>query len=1322
MKTKSLLCSLALFTAILSAAADDDLAKGFQTPPDSAKPHTWWHWMNGNVTKAGITADLEAMQRVGIGGAQIFSVGCGIPAGPVDYLTPEWFGMMQHAAKEADRLGLELCMHNCGGWSSSGGPWNTPEHAMQQLVVSETPAKGPAHFSGKLPQPETKLDFYRDIEVLAFPTPAGEDVTMAALAPKVTASVEKIAGEKLFDGKTSTTVELPLPGKGVAPFIQFEFAQPFLARSVSIGVGGGTGNPSGVVQVSDDGKTFRDAQPFAFPKNGGNGTMLIALGDAPAPAKFYRVKFTVGGIRSKRLVVAEISFSSSLRTGDVLAKSGMNMGHLNEKNSAPTAAPAPGLTVPRAAIVNLTSQMKADGKLDWDVPAGQWTILRVGYTPTGRDNHPAPEGGLGLECDKLSAEALDAHWAGLVQKVVDAFGPLAGKGKAFNNVLIDSYEVGGQNWTAKFREEFQARRGYDPLPWLVTVTGRVVDSPEVTERFLWDMRRTIADLFAEKYYGHFAELCNARGLKASIEPYTGPYESLQCGEPADIPMGEFWVGQGVHPSVKLAASVGHIFGKPVIGAESFTAAPSAEHGRWLDDPYALKAVGDQVFCEGVNRYIFHRYAMQPWTNRWPGMTMGQWGTHFDRTSTWWEQSRAWLRYVARCQFLLQSGRFTADVAAFYGETAPVQTPTLSPTVPTGFDYDAVNADVLLKQARVENGQLVLNSGMRYRVLLLAQSQRTMTPRLLRQLRDFAAAGLTIVGAPPESSPSLSDFPKCDAELKSLVAELWGNCDGAGVTEHAFGKGKAVWGQTLEQVFAGLNTPPDFAFATNNSAELRFIHRVGGEAEIYFVSNQRDKFDTVACTFRVTGKTPELWHPDTGVMETAPVFTDKDGQISVPLQFDPAGSVFVVFRKPAGADHAVAAKFTPVENKSATAAAGGLKIIKAEYGSFEAASDQAADVTAAVKKMVAAGQRRIPARNEPLGGDPAGSVTKELRIDYSLNGKKQSRTVDENQTIELPANAEVLRATYGVLDEKPVKTMDLTAKLAGLIQDNKLTVTAGNTLAGRDPAPMTLKQLRVEYVSGGSRRTAEAGENQILQLPADNDRPQAAPACELSVAANGRPEARVWQPGTIELTTAAGQTVKTEVRAVPAPVELTGEWDLSFPPNWGAPAAVKLPKLISWTEHADKGVNYFSGTATYAKEIEIPADRLGAGRSLWLNLGAVKNLAEVSLNGKPLGILWKPPFRVDLTGAAKPGKNKLEIKITNLWPNRLIGDEQLAEDREWGNNLALQSWPKWVLDGKPSPTGRYTFTTWHHWKKGDSLLPSGLLGPVTLQTAVKIGVQ
>ncbi|MEI6197742.1 MAG: glycosyl hydrolase, partial [Verrucomicrobiota bacterium] len=492
------------------------------------------------------------------------------------------------------------------------------------------------------------------------------------------------------------------------------------------------------------------------------------------------------------------------------AKSGMNSGRLMP-NPAPAPDSAPnGLAVKRDEIIDLTSRLQANGQLDWDAPAGRWTILRIGHTSCGKDNHPAAEGGLGLECDKLSSAALDAHWAGYVQKVLDDLGPLVGKDKTFNNVLIDSYEIGGQNWTPKFREEFQQRRGYDPLPYLVTLTGRVVDNPEITERFLWDMRRTIADLFAEKYYAHFQKLCHERGLTASIEPYTGPFESLQCGAGADIPMGEFWVGNFYDSisTTKLAASVGHIYDRTIIGAESFTAAPSDRHGRWLDDPYALKAIGDLVYCHGVNRFTLHRFAMQPWTNRWPGMTMGHWGTHFDRTVTWFEQGRAWIQYLTRSQFLLQQGKFVADAAYFYGESAPVEDLENDPALPPGYDYDGINADVLLNQASVKDGRLVLNSGMSYRVLVLPPSQRTISPMLLRKLREFITAGLTVVGAAPTSAPGLSSYPKSDVEVRFLAAEIWGNCDGKAATEHTFGKGKVVCGQPMAQVLAALGTKPD----------------------------------------------------------------------------------------------------------------------------------------------------------------------------------------------------------------------------------------------------------------------------------------------------------------------------------------------------------------------------------------------------------------------------------------------------------------------------------------------------------------------------------
>jgi hypothetical protein len=1231
-------CVLLILSATLVLAARparaDPLETGFQHPPAFARPHTWWHWMNGNVTREGITADLEAMKRVGIGGAQIFNVDCGIPAGPAKFMSPEWRELVKHAAQEAQRLGLELCLHNCAGWSSSGGPWNTPEHAMQSVTTSERRVTGPAHFSGALPAPPAKLDFYRDIAVLAFPAPGGKNA-------------------------------------------------------------------------------------------------------------------------------------------------------------------ASGRVVPRAAIADLSSRLQPGGRIEWDVPPGEWIILRVGYTPTGQENHPAPAEGTGLECDKFSQEALDAHWAGFVQKVLDDLGPLAGQGKTFNNVLIDSYEVGEQNWTPRGRAEFQKRRGYDPLLYLPTVAGWMVENPAVTERFRWDVLRTIADLFAENYYGHFQELCHQHGLMASFEPYTGPFESLQCGQSADIPMGEFWVGSSPDPSVKLASSVGHIYGRQIIGAESFTGAPSPKHGRWLDDGYSLKALGDQVFCQGVNRFIFHRYAMQPWTNRWPGMTMGQWGTHFDRTSTWWEQGRAWLQYVTRCQYLLQQGHFVADAAYFDGESAPVELPAADPPLPPGYDYDGINAGVLLR-ATVSNGRLVLPSGMSYRVLILPPSQRTMTPVLLRKLAQLVDDGLTLIGPPPQASPSLEDYPQCDDEVKQLAARMWGKSNGRRMTEHQYGLGKVVWNRPLARVFTELDLKPDFEYPAGSDAQLAFIHRRDGETDIYFVSNQRSRFDTADCTFRVSGKLPELWNPGTGRIEPAPVWREHGGRTVVPLSLDPVGSVFVVFRSQRPGDHLVALERKEPARAEPKPKPAKLRILKAIYGP----SENAADVTTKVKSLVTGGASEVRAGNELAEDDPAPGVVKRLRVQFLLNGRQQTATATEGETLKLPEGAQVLNALYGHLPnpgDPKQNRRDVTAKVRQLLAHGTLQIPAGNDIAGGDPAPNTPKQLRIEFRANGRTQTAEAKEGQTLDLPADAEvtkalygdlHPGSAPRSrsvdltrklaalvkhgELSVPvdnqlAGGDPaylapkELRVeyslagvrkrttiqendtltlpesaqslgaspffsfipcpdgqmqllaWAPGKFSFRWASGGKNRAACRSLPAPLPIPGPWAVNFPPGWAAPASVTFDCLQSWTDHTNPGVKYFSGTATYEKEFEVPPDWLTPTRVICLDLGAVKNFAEVSLNGESLGILWKPPFRVDVTAAARPGKNTLTVKVTNLWPNRLIGDEQLPPDCEW-NGKELKAWPPWLLEGKSSPTGRSTFTTWRHWTKGDPLLASGLLGPVTLRLA------
>src|ERR1035437_2553405 len=299
--------------------------------------------------------------------------------------------------------------------------------------------------------------------------------------------------------------------------------------------------------------------------------------------------------------------------------------------------------------------------------------------------------------------------------------------------------------------------------------------------------------------------------------------------------------------------------------------------------------------------------MQPWTNHWPGMTMGQWGFHFERTETWWNEGKPWIDYISHCEFLLQQGRAVADAAYFTGESAPVEMRVGNPALPAGYDYDAINADVLLHGATVKNGRITLASGANYAVLILPPEDANVTPQLLKRIRELVRAGATVVGPRPQHSPSLTDFPKCDAQVKKLAEELWGTCDGTGVQENSVGKGRVIWGKSLADVFAAQNLKPDFEFqGAAKTSRLAYVHRTAGDADIYFISNQRRQFDAVECSFRVSGKIPELWHPDTGMIEAAPIWSAQDGRTTVQLNFDPAGSVFVIFRRAADSvDHVVA---------------------------------------------------------------------------------------------------------------------------------------------------------------------------------------------------------------------------------------------------------------------------------------------------------------------------------------------------------------------------------------------------------------------------------
>ena len=1085
-----MIAAIALLANVAVQPADA-LAAAFKNPPASAKPHTWWHWMDGNVTKEGITADLEAMKQVGLGGAQMFTVSQGIPPGKAGYMSQTWRDMTKHAVQEAGRLGIELCIHNCAGWSSSGGPWIKPEDAMQVIAWSELKVQGPKSLSERLPMPKapyvvSKVNYYKDIAVYAYRTPEGGDDTRPA---------------------------------------------DFLAR---------TG---------------------------------VTRGD---------------GIRV-----------------DLSPKT----------NSA---------VIPEEDVVMLTEKLDANGNLSWDVPAGNWTILRMGHIPTGKDNHPAPPEGDGLEVDKLSKEALDHHWAGMMAKVISDVGPLAGK--VLNNSLIDSYEVGSQNWTPKFREEFRKLRGYDPLPFLPVIAGKSIEGREKSERFLWDMRRTIADLFAANYFGHFGELCHKAGLKFSTEPYgNGGFDTIQAGSTADIPMGEFWIGGLAMETTKLASSIAHINGRSIVGAESFTA--DDVRGRWLEEPYGIKALGDLAFANGINRYIFHRYAMQPWLNLKPGMTMGPWGTHLERTQTWWTEAATWLKYVARSQYLLQSGRFVADACYYYGEDAPSDLAygsALKPALPTGYDYDGCDAGALMSMS-VKDGKIVLPTGMSYRMLILPNTT-FMTPRIARKIRALVVAGATVYGPKPIQSPSLTNFPDCDDEIKTIADQVWGK---EFVQEHAVGSGRVVNDRPLADVLKSLNVAPDFEFTPHNySTKLVDIHRTIGNAESYFVSNQGYRDVTATCTFRVSGKVPELWHADTGIIEDAPAYREVNGRTSLTLNFGPAESVFIVFRRASTKSHL--ASFGRVEMPRSGPRLPAIVIDSARY---EASDGRGADVTDKVREMVRNEQFEIPATNENFG-DPIVNVRKHLVIQYHIGGKSTTQTVDENDVIAL----------------------------------------------------LKVAQSKIEP-----------------------------PALKISKVDDHTSNLTVWKPGRYVQIDATGNRKVLEMRSSPLEINLSRNWSLTFPPNLGAPASASFDQLISWPTHANPGIKYFSGTATYAKTFNVSSSFL-SGRAVMLDLGAVKNFATIRINGQPVATLWKPPFAIDVSKFVRVGSNRVEVKVTNLWPNRLIGDEQLPPDVEW-NGIQLKRWPDWLTKGEPRPkTGRIAFTTWHFYNKESPLLESGLLGPVVLRSA------
>lgn len=571
-------------------------------------------------------------------------------------------------------------------------------------------------------------------------------------------------------------------------------------------------------------------------------------------------------------------------------------------DSLATPPVAADLAVAGDSVVDLSGRLRADGSLDWQVPAGRWAIMRLGYSLTGKTSDPATPEGRGLEVDKLSAAHVRSHMDQFLGPLKQTLGPLLGA-KGMSHLLLDSWEANQQNWTDDMLAQFRRRRGYDPLRWLPVLGGRVVDSAEASDRFLFDLRRTIADLLADNHYGLITAIAHEHGMQTYGEAagvnLPTVADGLQAKGRVDIPMGEFWdrnpdqkPGKDHLADVREAASAGHIYGKNIVAAESFTQAGQP----WNRSPRDLKWLADFNLALGINRFVIHTSVHQPFDDRKPGITLYGFGQHFTRHETWAEQAGPWIAYLSRASSMMQQGHAVNDIALFVGEGAPAVAPFhdgLRTAIPLGYGHDYINLDVLLERASVKDGRIELPGGASYSLLVVPSTIRRMSVPLLRKLRELVEGGARIVAPRPQGTPGLAD----DAGYAQLVQALWGDTDGLSLTGHALGKGKLFWGKEIADVMEEIKQAPDVMLsAPLTDSSFVSAHRRAGAADIYFVANQKPRPEQLKASFRVHGMKPELWYPDSGRIAPAS-YAMHNGRTDVDLDLEAQGSVFVVFRKP-----------------------------------------------------------------------------------------------------------------------------------------------------------------------------------------------------------------------------------------------------------------------------------------------------------------------------------------------------------------------------------------------------------------------------------------
>lgn len=921
----------------------DDVAAQFAEPPFASRPSTYWVWLNGFTDDPQLLHELAELKKNGVGAAYILEFGSrtdDIPPGPA-YFGPESVKVIGRVAREAQRLGLEIGVTNASSWNS-GGAWVTPEHASKGLYHSSLRVTGPARFSEVLPMP--------NLEPNAPKNPDGSPAYWAPVAVLAVPEAERVPG---FD----FLIDLA-PGSHTIDRVVFHNGRPeFAAREFAVfASAAGTDAADFREILRGTLQRAREPQSFRFPAVRAQYLLLRIL-SGYGRDRIELNEFEGYSTDGNNIVTTRTPVGTKI-TGGLLrstAEAGLdrqwrarNICDSNLQDGIGSWAaegPPPPLVRERSGVIDLSAKVDRDGRLNWDVPAGNWTILRFVWANTGQQLvRPSPNS-RGLIIDHFSAAAARMHTGHMLEQLRRELGDL-GK-SALKYYYACSYEVRGAIWTPELPAEFRRRRGYELAPFLPVLAGAVVESEDISERFRIDYRRTIADLFIENFYGASREVANRYGVKLVAEAggpglplHHVPVDALKALGTLDVPRGEFWHG-GRMWVVKETAAASHIYGQRLVQMEAFTS-----WAHWQDGPFDLKPSADRAFCEGMNHVVWHTMPHVPRQAGKPGWSYHA-GTHLTPNDTWWPMARPFMDYMARCSHLLRQGLFVGDVCYYYGERGYnfVHEKQVDPSLGPGFDYDVTNSDVILHRMSVKDGRIVLPDGLSYELLALPDHP-DMDPEILEKLEQLVRAGATIAGPRPTRATSLRDYPRSDERVRALAGRMWGACDGKEVREAAYGEGRIFWNVPLREVLRRRGVGPDFTFESRRGeADLDFIHRRDGATDIYFVRNRGNEWAEVDCVFRVRGRSPEIFDPVTGETRLVPVYQPVDGGTRLAMALPPAGSVFVVFRAAAPAVRAAGLTLdgapVAVNTVSETAAAaevsaapgGGIRLVTSKPGPY-----------------------------------------------------------------------------------------------------------------------------------------------------------------------------------------------------------------------------------------------------------------------------------------------------------------------------------------------------------------------------------------------------